>query len=160
MFLFTNFEIMAASSLQARVRFFFQDTRIRLERRRELKTFLAGLFKKEGKKLDSLNIIFCSDPILLEINREFLQHDFYTDIITFDLSTSEAVTAEIYISADRVKDNADRLQVPVNQELYRVIFHGALHLCGYGDKTKAEKLNMRKKEEQYLKKYGFRFTGG
>ena len=89
----------------------------------------------------------------MEINRQFLTHDFYTDIITFDLSETDVIQAEIYISIDRVKDNALQLGVSFKSELHRVIFHGVLHLCGYKDKIKVEKEEMRKKEEFFLAKY-------
>lgn len=111
------------------------------------------MFKKEGKRVESVNYIFVSDNALLEINKQFLKLDFYTDIITFDLSESAEITAEIYISVDRVRDNATLLGVSFKSELHRVIFHGALHLCGYGDKTKAQKAEMREKEDFYLQSY-------
>lgn len=98
-----------------------------------------------------MNYIFCSDKRILEINRQFLKHDYYTDIITFDLSESPKITAEIYISLDRVRDNAKTQATTLQSELHRVIFHGALHLCGYGDKTKEEVKIMRGKEEMYLR---------
>ena len=141
------------STLPATVKFFFQDTSIRLNNRKALKTFISTVFKKEGKQLDSLNIIFCTDPILLQINREFLDHYFYTDIITFDLSDSGAIKAEIYISADRVRENAQTLGVSIEQELHRVIFHGALHLAGQNDKTPKQSKQMREKEDYYLSRY-------
>ena len=105
-------------------------------------------------KLDALRYIFCSDKYLLEINRQYLNHDYYTDIITFNLSNHpEAVQGEIYISIDRVKDNARQFNASFTQELHRVIFHGALHLCGYKDKTAKEEKLMREKEDQYLALY-------
>jgi len=90
---------------------------------------------------------------LLEINQQFLNHDFYTDIITFDLSEKDSTQAEIYISIDRVKDNAKSLGTSFKSEIHRVIFHGALHLCGYKDKPGVEQVKMRQKEEFYLSKY-------
>ncbi len=132
------------------IRFFFENKSVSLLQRTRLKKFLLALFKKEGKRVDSINYIFCSDKRLLEINRQFLQHDFYTDIITFDLSESDHLSAEIYISLDRVRENAQTHKTTLKSELLRVIFHGALHLCGYGDKTKREKMLMREKENQYL----------
>ena len=108
----------------------------------------------ERKKLASINYIFCSDKKLLEINQQFLHHDYYTDIITFDLSESDYTQAEIYISIDRVKENAQTETVSFKSELHRVIFHGALHLCGYKDKSKAEVFKMREKEAFYLDIYG------
>ena len=131
---------------------------ISLADRTRLKRFIASLFKKEKKALAGLNYIFCSDEYLLEINRQFLHHDYYTDIITFDLSeANHPINAEIYISVDRVKENAAQFGDSVKRELHRVIFHGALHLCGYGDKTGREEKIMRGKEETYLTLYE-RFT--
>ena len=129
-----------------------------LKDRNRLKRFLASLFKREKKALAELQYILCSDPYLLEINRQFLHHDFYTDIITFDLADKDQPTqGEIYISVDRVRDNAGTFGSTITQELHRVIFHGALHLCGYGDKTQKEEQEMRKMEEKYLLLYE-RFT--
>ena len=125
---------------------------IGLRDRARLKQFLASLFKKEGKKLAGLQYIFCSDQYLLEINRQYLKHDYYTDIITFDLSNkNQPINAEIYISVDRVRDNASQFNSSIKRELHRVIFHGALHLCGYKDKTAGESKEMRGKEEKYLR---------
>jgi rRNA maturation RNase YbeY len=128
---------------------------VSLKNRNRLKAFIPGLFRKEGKALADLNIIFCSDDYLLEVNKQFLQHDYYTDIITFDLSEPKAkeTTAELYISIDRVKDNAATLNTSISTELHRVIFHGCLHLCGYKDKTKKDIEVMRGKEEEWLKRY-------
>lgn len=119
-----------------------------------VKEVIRELFKKEKTKLEQLRYVFCSDEYLLEINKEHLQHNYYTDIITFDLSeNTNAVIGEIYISIDRVKDNAQTFKVPFKQELLRVIFHGALHLCGYKDKTKKDEELMRKAEDKYLHYY-------
>ena len=124
-----------------------------------LKLQIEQLFIKERVVLDSLSYVFCSDEYLLKINREFLNHDFYTDIITFDLSEKRVgVIGEIYISLDRVKENAAGLGISFSEELLRVLFHGALHLCGYRDKKKAEIMEMRKKEEQYLRLYKKQFA--
>jgi probable rRNA maturation factor len=133
--------------------FFFQEVKVRLASHSLLKKFILHIFKKESKKLGSLNYIFCTDKFLLEINQKYLKHDFYTDIITFDLSENKAVRAEIYISIDRVRENARKLGGSFKSELHRVIFHGALHLCGYNDKTNAEKKKIRVKEDHYLNKY-------
>jgi probable rRNA maturation factor len=119
-----------------------------------VKEVIRDLFKKEKTKLEQLQYIFCSDEYLLEINKEHLQHNYYTDIITFDLSENpNAVIGEIYISIDRVKDNAQTYKVPFKHELLRVIFHGALHLCGYKDKTEKDQSLMRKAEDKYLQYY-------
>ena len=124
---------------------------ISLKDRTRLRQFLVSLFKKEGKKLGDLQYIFCSDDYLLDINRQYLNHDYYTDIITFDLSEKgHPINAEIYISVDRVQDNAREYGSSIKKELHRVIFHGALHLCGYKDKTPAQEKEMRQMEEKYL----------
>jgi probable rRNA maturation factor len=123
-----------------------------LQDKARLKTFIESIFKKEKQQLFSITYIFCSDEFLLQMNRDFLQHDYYTDIITFGLSEKgEPVEAEVYISLDRVKDNAVNLETTYKNETLRVIFHGALHLCGYKDKRKSEITLMREKEDQYLR---------
>ena len=144
---------MQTSSSKSKVYFFFQGAKANLANRTKLKKYIQLIFKKEGKQLESINYIFCSDKALLEINRQYLNHDFFTDIITFDLSESNKVRAEIYISVDRVKENALDLGVSIKSELHRVIFHGVLHLCGYKDKNSLEKEKMRAKEEFYLTGY-------
>ena len=138
---------------KSKVYFFYQGVKSGLQSRTKLKKFIELIFKNEGRPLLSINYIFCTDKALLEINKQFLKHDFYTDIITFDLSESDEIAAEIYISVDRVRDNASLLGVSFKSELHRVIIHGALHLCGYGDKTKGQKAEMRVKEDYYLRKY-------
>ena len=136
------------------IKFFFTDIKITLKERTRLKLFIASIFSKETKTLNSINYIFCSDEYLLTINRQYLKHDYYTDIITFDLSASkESIDAEVYISVDRVKENAAIEGQSFNKELHRVIFHGALHLCGYKDKSKSDILKMRRAEERYLRIY-------
>jgi probable rRNA maturation factor len=136
-----------------KVCFFFEKRDFSLQNRIWLKAFVESIFKKEKKTLASINYIFCSDKRLLEINRQFLNHDYYTDIITFDLSEGNSIQAEIYISIDRIKDNAKQLGCTFKSELHRVVFHGALHLCGYRDKAKREKEKMREREDFYLKNY-------
>lgn len=139
---------------QSKVCFFFQGVNVILANRSDLKKYIQSVFKKEGKSLEFINYIFCTDNALLKINVQFLKHDFYTDIITFDLSEKNSIQAEVYISTDRVRENAAQLGVSFKSELHRVIFHGSLHLCGYGDKNRMEKEEMRQKEDYYLKKYG------
>lgn len=136
------------------IHFFFSAGNISLKNRTALKQFITSIFKSEGKKLKSLNYVFCSDEYLLEINRSSLNHDYYTDIITFDLSaTKDLIEGEIYISVDRVRDNAQALALTIQEELHRVIFHGALHLCGYKDKSPKDSKAMRAAEDKYLAKY-------
>lgn len=146
---------MPDNSTRSSIQFnFLKQSALPAERRR-LKAFLTALFKKEKCAFISLTYVFCSDDYLLAINQQFLKHDSYTDIISFNLSTGGApVEGEIYISLDRVKENASFLQVAYSSELHRVIFHGALHLCGYKDKRASDKALMRKKEDQYLLLYG------
>ena len=124
--------------------------------RKDLKSAMLELFDLEKQPIQDLNVIFCDDEFLLSINKEFLQHDDFTDIITFDLSETQEVKGEIYISIPRILENAILQQVPKTEELQRVIFHGCLHLCGYKDKLKNDQSLMRKKEEEYLKRYSSR----
>ena len=135
------------------IKFINHDRKFTAQGKTYIKSFLSDLFKREKKVLGEIQYVFCSDEYLLQINKQFLQHDYYTDIITFDLSSGKEVTAEIYISVDRVKENASAFDVPFRQEMLRVIFHGALHLCGYRDKTKGEITLMREKESEYLRKF-------
>jgi len=144
---------MPLSSSKSKVCFFFQDVKVNLTNRSGLKRYIQSIFKMEGKKLESINYIFCTDKALLGINRQYLKHDFYTDIVTFDLSETDSVQAEIYISVERVKENARQLGVSSKSEFHRVILHGVLHLCGYKDKSKEEKAKMRRKEDFYLISY-------
>jgi probable rRNA maturation factor len=136
------------------VNFFFLQQAY-LPNRTALKMQIASIFKTEKKALESISIIFCSDEYLLQINQTHLQHNYYTDIITFDLSpTKKAPTvAELYISVDRVKDNAKQLGKTFTNELHRVIFHGCLHLCGYKDKTPGDIKKMRSAEDKYINRY-------
>ena len=136
------------------IQFFFLQHNISLTKRAELKLFIHNIFKKEKKSLANLSYIFCSDDYLVEINKTFLQHNYYTDIVTFDLSeNSGKIKGEIYISTDRVRDNATTLGVTIREELHRVIFHGALHLCGYRDKTPKDAKHMRAGEDRCLIAY-------
>ncbi len=133
------------------IKFSSADRSFAFKNKKNLKLSISNLFQVEGKKLKTLDYIFCSDDYLLKINKQFLNHDDLTDIITFDLSETQETIGEIYVSLDRVKDNAKILGVRYQDEIIRVIFHGALHLCGYGDKTKSEITIMREKEDGYLR---------
>ncbi|SJZ65262.1 rRNA maturation RNase YbeY [Sediminibacterium ginsengisoli] len=136
------------------ISFHAADRQLTLKNRTLLKEVVTRIFKHEKQRLQQLSYIFCSDEYLLQINRDFLQHDYYTDIITFGLSGKGApIEGEVYISTDRVKDNAINEGTTYTAEMLRVIFHGALHLCGYKDKTKAEQQLMRSKEEEYIKAF-------
>ena len=115
------------------------------------KNWLKSIAANEGYKIAEINYIFCSDEYLLQVNRERLQHDYYTDIITFDLSDEPGILeSDIYISTERVTDHAQKYSISFESELARVTAHGILHLCGYKDKTKAEITEMRAKEDFYL----------
>ncbi len=134
---------------------FSEDIEYQYPRRIDLlKAWIKDTLGKEERMLDYLNIIFCSDSYLLKINQQYLHHDYYTDIITFDYGEA-VVQGELFISIDRVRDNARALNLSFEQELHRVIIHGVLHICGYRDKTKDEIKVIRQKEDQYLKKIPF-----
>ena len=119
-----------------------------------LKSFIEKQLRKEGITIEALQYVFCSDDYLLNINKQFLNHDYYTDIISFDLSEKKGVLiGDIYISIDRVKENAKTHGNKYVHELLRVIFHGALHFCGYKDKKPADAKLMRSMEDKWLKAY-------
>jgi len=140
-------------SKKVAVQFHFLKT-CTLSNRSVLKKFILSIFKKEKKVLEELNIVFCDDEYLLGLNRQFLHHDFYTDILSFPLSgANQPLIAEIYISVDRVYDNARNIGSRFQEELHRVIFHGILHFCGYKDKSKTDVKIMRSMEEKYLTAY-------
>ena len=128
------------------------DKSITLSNRVILKAFLEKQMKKEGISIECLQYVFCSDKYLLNINKQYLNHDYYTDIISFDLSeTRGQLIGDIYISVDRVKENAKTMKTTQRNELLRVIFHGALHFCGYKDKKPADAKLMRSMEDKWLK---------
>jgi probable rRNA maturation factor len=136
----------------AAVNYFFQDTSsFKIPFPRKTSAWIQAAVKKEKHKLTELNFIFCSDKELLKINQEYLNHDTYTDIITFDNSDgSGRIEGDIFISIERVTDNANKLKTKFQDELNRVMIHGVLHLLGFSDKTDANKKEMRKKEDVYL----------
>ena len=137
--------------------FYELDVKAGLKNKRKLSAFLDNLvvkYRPEVKKVQ-LSYIFCTDEYLLQINKQFLDHDTYTDIITFDLSESNGpvLIGEIYVSIERVKENAKKYEVAFMDELHRVIFHGALHLCGFKDKNSTDKKIMRVQEDNCLALY-------
>lgn len=134
---------------------FHYQQQVSLANRSLLKDFIASIFNKEKKRAGEIQFVFCSDEYLLEINKQSLGHNYYTDIITFDLSMPVAkfVDAEIYISVDRVRENAQTYKTSFKNEIQRVMFHGILHLCGYKDKSLKDISMMRMKEDYYLSLY-------
>ena len=124
-----------------------------------MKAFVAKVFADEHVSIDCISYVFCSDTYLLKINRRFLSHESYTDIIAFPLSVpGQPISAEIYISTDRIQENAKEYGQTYQSELLRVMIHGVLHLCGYNDKTKLEQREMRAVENHYLNLYRDDFT--
>ena len=118
------------------------------------KAFLVSIFKEHSKRIKTINYIFCSDEYLLSLNQHHLQHDYYTDIITFELSEpTEALLADVYISTERAKENAQHFNVTYQSEVLRLIIHGTLHLCGYKDKKPEDIEAMRRLEAKYLQKW-------
>jgi rRNA maturation RNase YbeY len=126
--------------------------------KRNLKEALKNLATEEGKVLKDLSIVFTDDEYLLEVNKQYLNHDYFTDVITFDYSSFPEVSGDVMISLDRVKENAQSLNQRFELEFYRVVFHGVLHLCGYKDKTEADTKLMRSKEDFYINKFVSRET--
>lgn len=138
------------------IHFFEEDIAFKLKNKTHLKKWITETIQHEGFKLKELTYIFCSDDYLLKINQEYLDHDTYTDIITFDNSdTEKVIIGDIFISIDRIRENARNFNVSETDELHRVIIHGALHLLGYKDKTPVTKQKMTQKEDFYLIKRGF-----
>ena len=130
------------------IHFFYENTEEKTEE--STKIWIEKIINSEGKKLGEINYIFCDDAYLLHINQVFLQHDYYTDIITFDNVRGKTISGEIFISLQRIKENAELLSKNYEEEKKRVIAHGILHLCGYKDKTEEEQKTMRAKEDFYL----------
>lgn len=135
----------------AGIHFFNEDITFRLKNSLKIKGWIKQAILAEAHQLQELNFIFCSDDYLLGINKQYLEHDYYTDIITFDNSDKEqAILGDIFISIDRISDNAAQLHIPFDKELHRVLIHGVLHLLGYKDKSSADKKRMTAKEDEYL----------
>ena len=131
------------------------DTSYILKNKRIISSWITDTIKEEEKQLEEISYIFCTDDYLLKINQEHLNHDTYTDIITFDYTENGIISSEIYISVDRVRENAKNLGVAALDEMHRVIIHGVLHLCGYKDKSDLQSQEMRGKENYYLRKRDF-----
>jgi len=134
-----------------RINFFSEDVAFRLKNKRQIIKWIHQTAAQEGKAIEEVSYIFCSDEYLRQINVDYLNHDYLTDIITFDNSDqSDKIEGDIFISVDRVKENALNFDSTWQKELFRVIIHGILHLIGYKDKTREEELLMREKEDYYL----------
>jgi len=134
----------------SRISFQCDDVSFRWKEKKPIREWLNSIAKQEHRSLASLSFVYCSDERLLEMNRTHLSHDYYTDIITFDLSDTASIEGEIYISLHRVKENAAAFEDSFERELCRVMAHGLLHLCGYDDHQDADKAIMRSKETFYL----------
>lgn len=133
------------------IRFYNEDTPFSLKEKARVKRWLKELATREGRLIGDINIIFCSDTYLLNINRRFLSHDYYTDIITFDTCEENILNGDLFISVDTVRANADEYACGCfSEELNRVMAHGVLHLIGYDDHSEEEQRQMRSKENEYL----------
>lgn len=133
------------------IQFFFEDID-KIEIQPNLSNRLENIILSEGKKPGEINYIFCDDEYLLQVNREYLKHDYYTDVITFDYVKGKTISGDIFVSLPRIFDNAQTLSKDFESEFFRVLAHGVLHLCGYMDKTDEEIAEMRSKEDYYLNK--------
>ena len=123
--------------------------------KRQVSSWLNSVVSSFQKELDTLNIIFCTDKYLLAINKSYLNHNYYTDIITFNYNENNKISGDVFISIDRVKENAIEGEIELNDEIHRVIVHGVLHLCGLNDQSKQEKDIMREQENMFLQKLSF-----
>jgi probable rRNA maturation factor len=137
--------------MAAAISFFEEGLSFKPKNKAALRQWIKNTIEAEGYKLKEINFIFCTDEYLLDINRQYLNHDTYTDIITFDNAETEGqIVGDIFISVERITENASIFKVTPTRELHRVMIHGVLHLLGYGDKTPDEKTLMTQKEDQYL----------
>lgn len=135
------------------INFFFEDFEGFVFNKSKDKKWILKCIKEYKKTAGDINFIFCSDPYLLEINKKYLDHDYFTDIITFNNCDEDIISGDIYISIDRVKENAEELKEDFNNELHRVMIHGILHLLGLNDSTEKEKIEMRNAEDGCLYYY-------
>ena len=119
-------------------------------KKRETTEWIKSVAATYGKRLGEIAYIFCSDEKILEVNRQYLQHDYYTDIITFDYTSGNKISGDLFISLDTVKTNAEKFETPYNEELHRTIIHGILHLCGINDKGPGEREIMEENENKAL----------
>jgi len=135
------------------VSFFTEDVKCPLIKKREIVKWIKNVATSYGKKVGIITYIFCSDAKILEINRQYLQHDYYTDIITFDYSEDDNIAGDLFISIDTVRSNSEKFNTNFEVELCRVMIHGILHLCGLDDKGEANEQRMREAEEEALQLY-------
>jgi rRNA maturation RNase YbeY len=141
------------------VTFHIKDIDFDLVNRRVLKAWLKQVAEAESKRIGNLACIFCSDEYLLSLNKAYLEHDYYTDVITFEYSVDDVISGDVFISIDSVQANAEAYKVSFQSELCRVMAHGVLHLCGYRDATAAERKVMRAKENSCLDRLYFMQSG-
>lgn len=132
------------------IHFFHEDIKPQKFPRRKFKSWINSVIESEQKQLGEINYIFCSDEYLLQVNREYLDHDYYTDIITFDYVENGVISGDIFVSLDRISENANVFHVSFDEEFRRILVHGVLHLLGYPDKEPAQKAVMTEKEDYYL----------
>jgi rRNA maturation RNase YbeY len=136
---------------------FFSETKYTLLLQKPIKKWLAEIAEHEGRKIGNINIVFYNDEQLILFNKKYLNHNTFTDIITFDYSDKKVLHGDICISVERVRENAEKYDTAFDEELRRVMVHGILHLCGYKDKNFEEKLEMKQKEEEALNLYSTKF---
>lgn len=132
------------------IRFAVQDINFELFQAENVKKWISEVVQRRQKRVGNISYLFCDDEYLLGVNQQYLNHDTYTDIITFDYVAADLISGDIMISVDRVGENAEKFGVPFVQELHRVIIHGVLHLLGQGDKSDSEAAEMRRQEEEVL----------
>ncbi len=138
------------------INFFFEDIQPFTIQKNHIVKYIKELIINEVKKCGAISVVFTSDNYLLEMNKEYLNHNYFTDIITFDYVENDLISGDLFISFDRLKENAEKFNIEVVKEVYRVVFHGILHLTGYNDKTDVEQKLMTEKENFYLGKVDFR----
>lgn len=132
------------------IHFFSEDTDYKVQNATEISQWISDVIEAEGESLAPVSFIICSDDYLHEMNVQYLEHDTLTDVITFDYSSDEGCSGDVFISIDRIRDNADEMKVAEADELHRVMVHGVLHLLGYKDKTPEDARIIRSKEDNYL----------
>lgn len=130
---------------------FFSETSYEIDSQSEIIDWIESVISAEGYELGEINYVFCDDEYLHKLNVQFLKHDTLTDVISFDNSVGKEIHGEIYISEERVKENARDLEIDFKDEMHRVMVHGVLHFCGYQDKLEMDQLKMRRQEDEWLK---------